>query len=462
MEEEGEDDAVGRTDGLEFEDPYEDVYDDDEEVVQVEEGEGEGEMDVAEERPTRIWRRGVDPIGKDEELDYDPSAYDTFHRMSPEWPCLSFDFLSDTLGMGRTKYPMTVYMVTGTQADTAAANTLTLMKLSGLVKTKENEDPDADSDDEEDDMDDEDPVLDMRSIPHTSGGVNRIRSMLQNPGIIASWSDIGKVHLFNLRTQLQSLDGPIVAPPPKTVIPFWNVSSHSVEGYGLAWSPCAPGLLASGDGNGLLAITQVSDARASIVGAARKSHLDSIEDIQWSPEDPNTLATSSVDRSIAMWDLRKPGASAAHHCMNAHDSDINVIAWNPTAPFILASGADDGTIRVWDIRYLGDNTMFTSHVQYHEQAITSIEWHPTEASVLAASSEDETVTIWDFSVEKDAEAMQEEAQNALQDEEGIPDQLMFVHQGQSHIKEIHFHRQIPGLIGSTAYDGFNIFKTFNV
>jgi ribosome assembly protein RRB1 len=48
-----------------------------------------------------------------------------------------------------------------------------------------------------------------------------------------------------------------------------------------------------------------------------------------------------------------------------------------------------------------------------------------------------------------------------EDLQGIPPQLFFVHQGQSDIKEVHWHRQLPGVLASTAADSFHVFKPAN-
>lgn len=97
---------------------------------------------------------------------------------------------------------------------------------------------------------------------------------------------------------------------------------------------------------------------------------------------------------------------------------------------------------------------------WHSAPITSIEWHPTEDSIFAASGADDQVTLWDLAVEQD-----DEETGAVDTTEGcreVPPQLLFVHQGQKDIKEVHWHPQIPGAVISTAYDGFNIFKTISV
>ena len=97
---------------------------------------------------------------------------------------------------------------------------------------------------------------------------------------------------------------------------------------------------------------------------------------------------------------------------------------------------------------------------WHKAPITSVEWHPTEDSIFVASGADNQVTLWDLAVEQDDDetgAMQEAS--AVQE---VPPQLLFIHQGQKDVKEVHWHPQMPGTVVSTASDGFNIFKTISV
>lgn len=70
--------------------------------------------------------------------------------------------------------------------------------------------------------------------------------------------------------------------------------------------------------------------------------------------------------------------------------------------------------------------------------------------MLAVSSADNKVSLWDFSVEVD------ESSNTEQDD--IPPQLMFLHQGQTNIKELRFHPYYKEMIVTTAEDSYNIFR----
>lgn len=100
---------------------------------------------------------------------------------------------------------------------------------------------------------------------------------------------------------------------------------------------------------------------------------------------------------------------------------------------------------------------------WHKAPITSIEWHPTEDSTFVASGADDQITLWDLAVEEDAEAVgtgSGQTQDPVMKD--IPPQLLFVHQGQKDIKEVHWHPQIPGAVMSTALNGFNVFKTISI
>ena len=77
------------------------------------------------------------------------------------------------------------------------------------------------------------------------------------------------------------------------------------------------------------------------------------------------------------------------------------------------------------------------------------------------SGADHQVTLWDLALERDAEEEAMLTAGTKGDLAAVPPQLLFIHQGQKHIKEIKWHPQAPGVLVSTSLDGFNIFKTIN-
>ena len=88
----------------------------------------------------------------------------------------------------------------------------------------------------------------------------------------------------------------------------------------------------------------------------------------------------------------------------------------------------------------------TAQFKQHNGPVTSVEWDPNDDTVLAVGGDDHQISVWDFSV-TDKKVPGE-----------LPKQLLFLHHAQKHVKELHFHPQLPGVIMSTALTGFNVFK----
>ncbi|CAL0329713.1 unnamed protein product [Lupinus luteus] len=432
--------------------------------------------------PVKVWQPGVDKLEEGEELQCDPSAYNSLHAFHIGWPCLSFDIVRDTLGLVRTEFPHTVYFMAGTQAEKASWNSIGIFKVTNisgkrrepLPKLKGDEaGTDDDESDSEDDSEDEDengaqgPILQLRKITH-EGCVNRIRSMTQNPHICAAWADTGYVQVWDLSTHLNGLaesetEGVQGSAAVFNQDPLFKFK-HKDEGFAIDWSPLVPGRLVSGDCKNCIYLWEPTSAATwNVDNTPFIGHTASVEDIQWSPTEPHVFASCSVDGSIAIWDTRLGKSPAAS--FKAHNADVNVMSWNRLASCMLASGSDDGTISIRDLRLLKEGDSVVAHFEYHKHPITSIEWSPHEASSLAVSSSDNQLTIWDLSLEKDEEeeaefkAKTKEEVNAPQD---LPPQLLFIHQGQKDLKELHWHTQIPGMIVSTASDGFNILMPSNI
>ena len=79
--------------------------------------------------------------------------------------------------------------------------------------------------------------------------------------------------------------------------------------------------------------------------------------------------------------------------------------------------------------------------------------------MLSVASSDNTVTLWDMSLEEDAEAEAALGNAGAGAGAGAPpSQLLFIHAGQEDMKEARFHPQLPGVVFSTAADGFNVWK----
>ncbi|XP_028985916.1 glutamate-rich WD repeat-containing protein 1 [Betta splendens] len=431
--------------------------DDDDKEEMEEEGAGE-------EGEDKVYVPGIEPLQPGEELEMDRSAYRMYHECQTGAPCLSFDILRDGDGDAREEFPLSMLLCAGTQADTALSNRLIVMRMYNLHGTEKDKDEDDEGDsgeESDDDEDDEDkkPQMELAMMPHY-GGINRVRvTQRGEQSLAAVWSEKGQVEIFDLKPQLEAVHSSAAMAAfikqEKEAAALFSFSGHMCEGFAIDWSPTVPGRLVSGDCRKNIHVWEPQQGGSSwqIDQRPFSSHSKSVEDLQWSPTEATVFASCSVDQSIRVWDIRAPPNSMLS-ANEAHASDVNVISWNRTEPFLL-SGGDDGLLKVWDLRQFKTGRPVANFKQ-HSAPVTSVEWNPTDSSVFAASGADDVVSQWDLSVESN------DVGARVAGVKDLPPQLLFLHQGQSEIKEIHWHSQMPGVMVSTALSGFNVFRTISV
>ena len=87
-------------------------------------------------------------------------------------PCLSFDIIPDRLGSNREEFPLTCYIVSGSERGNPSY--INVMKLHNITKTQKDEEEDSEDDESDDEDDGDNPELNFVSMQHV-GGVNRLR-----------------------------------------------------------------------------------------------------------------------------------------------------------------------------------------------------------------------------------------------------------------------------------------------
>jgi ribosome assembly protein RRB1 len=437
-------------DNLQFEDPFID-----EAIVEEEEDIVEEQTNVEEkEQGIQVWN----PYSTNTavKLEMDESAYLMHHALSVEWPSLSFDFIRDSLGEARTRFPHILYCVAGTQAP--SHNKIQLLKLSDLDKIRhETEDdvlgeeydkPDDDSSSSSDEESvDLDPILESFEYSH-SGGSNRVR-VQPHSTIVSSWSDDGNVYLYDVEPLMNQCSGSSNTSTTNTKQPFFTYSGHSNEGFAMDWSHVDKQHLATGDVDGNIHIWQQTNTHEYSVTPMYESE-HSVEDLQWSPTESTVLAACTCQGFVNIYDTRAPHRSMISNRLSS--VDINVMSWNSLVGNLLSTGDDNGVVSVWDLRNFQKSkplARFTSH----QTPITSLEWHPTDESMLAVT-DDVGAYVYDLSVEEEYATSGES--------EGIPPQLLFCHKGSELFKEVHWHPQISSCLMTTALSGFSVFIPSNL
>lgn len=168
-------------------------------------------------------------------------------------------------------------------------------------------------------------------------------------------AESGKVHIWNVRPLIESLDVPgYTYDKSKIHKPVHTILNHgSAEGYALDWAGGAEGeglRLVTGDIHSKIFLTTSNQTGFTTDARPFQGHTSSVEDLQWSPSERTVFASCSADRSIRVWDVRQKARKSVVGLENAHESDVNVIAWNQGTSYLLLSGGDEGALKVWDLR----------------------------------------------------------------------------------------------------------------
>lgn len=111
---------------MEFEDEWEDEYE--QELIQERDEETEEIYDEDDAQNVQAFTGTKKDLEEGEKLEVFNEAYQMFHKVSSEWPCLSIDFIANGLAPfqfqfrdyrtpEKFKYPLDLYLVGGSQAD---------------------------------------------------------------------------------------------------------------------------------------------------------------------------------------------------------------------------------------------------------------------------------------------------------------------------------------------------------
>lgn len=221
------------------------------------------------------------------------------------------------------------------------------------------------------------------------GEVNKARYQPQNPNIIATMCNDGRVLIFD-RTK-QTLK------PTGTVSPQAILQGHTVEGYGLCWNPHEAGKLATGAGDNTMRLWDLNTIKSSttpiVPSATYKHHSSAVNDVQYHPLHKSLIGSVSDDMTVQIVDLRRSDKTKSN-IEGRHDDAINTLAFNPASDYILATASADKTIGIWDLRSMKErlHTLIG-----HGAAVTSLSWSPFEEAILGSGSHDRRVILWDLS-----------------------------------------------------------------
>lgn len=137
----------------------------------------------------------------------------------------------------------------------------------------------------------------MQKIPH-DGDVNRARHMPQNPNVVATKTETGKVYVFDLTKHGAT-------PVDNVCRPDLTLQGHSREGYGLCWSKKSEGLLLSAADEPGICLWDVNRATRENTNlqpiSTYSAHTALVEDVNWHHFHNYLFGSCGDDRKLFMY-----------------------------------------------------------------------------------------------------------------------------------------------------------------
>lgn len=225
--------------------------------------------------------------------------------------------------------------------------------------------------------------------------------------------------------------------------PQHRCAGHTLEGYGLCWSPHSRGILLSGSDDATICVWDLAEAGAQCNAMSiRHGHESVVEDVDFHHYCTHMFGSVGDDGKLLIWDLREKGDKPTYEVLKAHNGDVNCLSFNPKHEHMVATGGSDALVNIWDLRFL---TSKLHECTAHKEGVFQVSWSPHSPNILGSCSSDRRLLIWDLS-KIGAEQSPEDAQDG-------PPELLFVHGGHTaKVSDFSWNCSDPWTIASVAED----------
>ena len=232
----------------------------------------------------------------------------------------------------------------------------------------------------------------------------------QNPNILSSGSQDGKVRLWDVstgkcfsvfsghqggvRSVSFSFDGKQLGSGSEDrTVKIWNVSTgeciktlseHNSQVWSVAFSPTHNQTVASGSQNGIIKISDVSTGEC-----LRTFQTQTDNGVQTIAFNPNgqTLASGMESQLLQLWDVT---TGQLLQTLSGHSDEIWMVDFSPDGN-TLTSGSNDRTIKLWDV----NTGQCIKTLQGYADWILSLKFSQDSKTIIG-SSNDNTIRLWDI------------------------------------------------------------------